>query len=184
MDRSRQLFHEVQGLPLRRIAAVLAIPPCGMLGLLIWQVVLRHPWGKQPMSDASVIGWTVFLWIIYFRLITVRLVTDVRDTELVVSLRGFWRARRTLLSDIRSAEMITYDPERDYGGYGIRTGRFGTAYVAGGQRGVCLKLVNGSTLVVGSQRPEELAGILLGSATRTSTSRNASQMPRAKKGSL
>ena len=52
-----------------------------MLGLLIWQVILGHPWGKQPMSNANVIGWTMFLWLIYFRLITVRLVTEVRDRE-------------------------------------------------------------------------------------------------------
>jgi hypothetical protein len=166
MARSRQLFHEVQSLPLRRIAAVLSIPPCGMLGLLVWQVVLRHPWGKQPMSNASVIGWTVFLWIVYFRLITVRLVTDVRDTELVVSLRGFWRTRHVLLSEIRSAETITYDPERDFGGYGIRTGRFGKAYVASGRRGVRLKLANGATVVVGSQTPEKLAGVLSDSVPR------------------
>ena len=160
MSRGQPSFYEVQRLPLRRIATVLLIPPCGMLGLLIWQVALRHPWGSHPMSNASVIGWTVFLWIIYFRLITVRLVTDVRDSELVVSLRGFWRARHILLREIRSAEMITYDPERDYGGYGIRTGRFGTAYVAAGQRGVRLELANGATVVVGSQIAEKLAGVL------------------------
>lgn len=172
MGRSRQLFYEVQRFPLRRIAVALAIPPCGMLGLLVWQVLLRHPWGKQPMSNASVIGWTVFLWIIYFRLITVRLVTEVRNAELFVSLRGLWRARRILLSDIRSAEMISYDPERDYGGYGIRTGRLGKAYVASGQRGVRLKLANGATVVVGSQRPDELAGILSGSAPCQGRSKN------------
>ena len=94
-----------------------------------------------------------------FRLITVRLVTEVRDGELVVSLRGFWRSRRILLSEIRSAEMISFDPVRDYGGYGIRTGRFGKAYIALGQRGVRIKLANGATVVVGSQRSEEMAGL-------------------------
>jgi hypothetical protein len=159
-QKSGRLFYEKQGFPLRRIGLVLATPPCVALGLLIWQVVLRHPGGKQTMSNASIIGWTVFLWILYFRLITVRLVTEVRDAALIVALRGFWRERRIPLSDIRSAEIITYDPERDYGGYGIRTGRFGKAYIAGGQRGVRLKLSDGATIAVGSQRPEDLAGIL------------------------
>lgn len=112
------------------------------------------------MSNASIIGWTVFLWILYFRLITVRLVIEVRDAALIVALRGFWRARRIPLSDIRSAEMIRYEPERDYGGYGIRTGRFGKAYIANGQQGVRLKLSDGATMVIGSQRPDELVGIL------------------------
>jgi len=135
-----------------------------MLGLLIWQVVLGHRWGKHPMSNANVIGWTIFLWAIYFRLITVRLVTEAHDGKLVIALRGFWRSRRIPLNEIRSVEAISYDPVRDYGGYGIRTGRFGKAYIAGGTRGVRMKLANGATVVVGSQRPEELAAILSSSA--------------------
>ena len=137
-----------------------------MLGVLIWQVVFGHPWGKQPMSNGNVIGWTIFLWAIFFRLITVRLVTEARDGELVISLRGFWRSRRILLYEIRSAEVISYDPVRDYGGYGIRTGRFGKAYIAAGTQGVRIKLASGATVVVGSQRSEELADILSSSAAR------------------
>ncbi len=57
-------------------------------------------------------------------------------------------------------EAITYDPERDYGGYGIRTIRDEKAYIAGGTRGVRLKLAGGGTVVVGSKKPEELVGIL------------------------
>ncbi|HXP87982.1 MAG TPA: hypothetical protein VN841_24850 [Bryobacteraceae bacterium] len=113
------------------------------------------------------IGWTIFLWVLYVRLITVRLVTEIRDTELVISLRGLWRTRRIPLSDIQSAEVIQYDPERDYGGYGIRSYRHGKAYIAEGNRGVRLKLANGAAVVVGSQRPEEVAGILCKSTNAT-----------------
>ncbi len=112
------------------------------------------------MSNARVIGWTVFLWLIYLRLITVRLVTEVRDGTLVVALRGLWRSRSILLADIQSAETVTFDPERDYGGFGIRSNRDGKAYIASGHQGVRLKLANGATFVVGSQRSDELAGIL------------------------
>jgi len=131
-----------------------------MLAVLIWQVVLGHPWGRHPMSNANVIGWTVFLWLVYVRLITVRLVTDVRDGELKVALRGFWRSRRVPLADIASVEAIAFDPVRDYGGYGIRSLRDGQAYVAGGGQGVRVRLSAGSSLVVGSQRAAELAAVL------------------------
>jgi hypothetical protein len=159
-QKSGRRFYEKQGLPLRRIAIALLVPPCIMLGLLIWQVVLGHPWGKSPMSNGNVIGWTVFLWLIYLRLITVRLVTEVRDGTLVVAMRGLWRSRRIPLADIQSADTVTFDPERDYGGYGIRSNREGKAYIASGHQGVRLKLANGATFVVGSQRSDELAGIL------------------------
>jgi hypothetical protein len=160
-QQSSQLFYEKQRFSLRRMAPALAVPPCMMLGLLIWQVVLGHPGGKYPMSNANVIAWTIFLWAIFFRLITVRLVTEIHGGDLVIYLRGFWRSRRIRLNDIRSAEVIQYDAIRDYGGYGIQTGRFGKAYIAAGTQGVRLKLASGATVVVGSQRSEELAGFLV-----------------------
>ena len=155
-------FHEEQRFPLRRTAVLLAIPPCAMMGMLVWQVVLGHPWGQHPMSNASVIGWTVFLWVVYLRLITVRLVTEIRNGELVIAMRGLWRARRIALSDISGVETVSYRPERDFGGYGIRSNRDGKAYIASGNRGVRVHLSDGSTLVVGSHRPDELEAALCG----------------------
>jgi len=131
-----------------------------MLGLLIWQVVLGHRWGKHPMSNGDVIGWTVFLCLIYLRLITVRLVTEVRQRELVIGMRGLWRLRRIPLDRIRSVETITHDIARDYGGHGIRSNRGGKAYIAGSGGGVRATLAAGEKLVLGSMRPDELAAAL------------------------
>ena len=112
------------------------------------------------MSNGDVIGWTVFLWLIYFRLITVRLVTEVRQGELIIAMRGLWRLRRVPLDRILSVETITHDIARDYGGYGFRSTRNGKAYVAKGGRGVRVTLAGGEKLVVGSDRPDELAQVL------------------------
>jgi hypothetical protein len=131
-----------------------------MLGLLIWQVLLGHPWGKHSMSNGDVIGWTVFLWLIYFRLITVRLVTEVRRRELIISMRGLLRLRRVPVDRILSVETITHDIARDYGGYGFRSTRDGKAYVANGGRGVRVTLAGGEKIFVGSQRPDELGRTL------------------------
>jgi hypothetical protein len=154
------LFREVQRFSVRRIAVALASPPLFMLGLLIWQVVLGHTWGKHPMSNGDVIGWTVFLCVIYLRLITVRLVTEVRQRELTIALRGLWRLHRIPLDRIRAAEAITHDVGRDYGGYGIRSNREGKAYIAGSGGGVRVTLADGEKLVLGSMRPGELAAAL------------------------
>ena len=124
-------------------------------------MILGHPWGKQPhVERPASIGWTIFLWLVYLRLVTVRLVTDVRSGELAVAMRGLWRERRIPLNEIKSAKAVTYDPARDYGGYGIRTTRRGTAYIAGGNRGVRLELAKGGTVLIGSARPEELAAAI------------------------
>jgi hypothetical protein len=143
-----------------RMRLLLAIPPVLMLVVVLWQVVLGHPWGKQPMSNAGAIGWTIFLWLVYFRLVTVRLVTNVRPAELSVAMRGLWRERRIPLAEIKSAKTVTYDPVRDYGGFGIRTTSRGKAYIAGGDRGVCLELVKGGAVLIGSARAEELASVI------------------------
>lgn len=159
------VFHEVQSLRVRRLRLVLAIPPLLMLALVFWQVILGHRWGKQPMSNASVIGWTIFLWVLYIRLVTVRLVTDVRPGELSVAMRGLWRARRVPLAAIKSSKTVTYDPVRDWGGFGIRTTRKGQAYIAGGNRGVRLELVKGGVILIGSGRSEELERAIQSSRT-------------------
>jgi len=157
-------FREVQNFPRRRTAILLALPPGAMLIVLVWQVVLGHPWGKDPMSNSSIIGWTVFLWLLYFRLLTVRLSTQVRDGMLVVGMTGLPLRRRVPLSGVASVETVTFDAERDYGGYGIRSIRNGKAYIAAGSSGVRVQLRAGDIMVVGSSRPDELA-----KAIRTAT---------------
>jgi hypothetical protein len=154
------LYQEKQSFRLKRQRVLLAIPPVGMTLLVIWQAILGHPWGRQPMSNANVIGWTIFLWLVYWRLVTVRLVTEVRPGELAVAMRGLWRERCIPLGEIKSAKTVTYDPARDYGGYGIRTTRRGTAYIAGGNRGVRLELAKGGTVLIGSEHPEELVSAI------------------------
>ena len=158
--KDADLFYEEQTFRQRRIRLLLAVPPAILTLLIIWQVVLGHPWGKHPMSNGSLIGWTIFLWLVYLRLVRVRLVTELGPSELLVSMRGLWRTRRIPVNDIKSVEAITFDPIRDYGGYGIRVTRHGTAYIAGGNNGVRLRLTRGAPVVVGSQRATELAGAI------------------------
>jgi hypothetical protein len=53
---------------------------------------------------------------------------------------------------------VQYRPIADHGGWGIRSGRDGErALTARGNRGVRLVLADGTRLLIGSQRPEELA---------------------------
>jgi hypothetical protein len=154
---SESVFHEEQALRQARMAIVLATVPLVFAGLVIWQVVLGHPWGRHPMSNASLIGWTIFLWLIYGRLMTVKLVTDVRPDSLSVAMRGLWRVHHIPLEQIESVEVVTFNAARDFGGYGVRTAGRTKAYVAAGDQGVSLKLRRNRTVVIGSRRSNELA---------------------------
>jgi hypothetical protein len=65
------------------------------------------------------------------------------------------------ISSITRVEVVTYRPLADCGGWGIRRGRDGERVLnARGNRGVRLILSDGSRLLIGSQRPEELAQAL------------------------
>jgi len=56
--------------------------------------------------------------------------------------------------------VLTYSPISDYGGWGIRYGSIGKAYNVSGNRGVQLELLNGERILIGSQKPEELAAAI------------------------
>lgn len=77
-----------------------------------------------------------------------------------LSVRFFpfhWKPRRIPLEDAQRVEAVEYSPLRDYGGWGIRSGWAGRAYNVSGNRGVRLEFSSGKPLLIGSQRPEELA---------------------------
>lgn len=156
-NRAEPDFHEVQALRQWHLRLVLAMPPAAILFIAVRQLGFHHPWGSPPMSNGGVVFLTVLLVAVYIRLITVRLVTDVRSGELSVGLQGLWRRRRVPLGSIRSAIEVQYDPAAEYGGYGIRSGAQSLAYIASGNRGVQVELNDGQKLLIGSQRPGELA---------------------------
>jgi hypothetical protein len=88
-------------------------------------------------------------------LLTLRLTTIV--TSDVLSVRyGFLYKARVPLSEIALAEAVEYAPVREYGGWGIRGSRRRRALNARGNQGVLVTRSDGTTLLVGSQRPREL----------------------------
>lgn len=149
-------FRESQSFRQWRLWISLAIPPLVLCLICVWQVVLGHSLGKHPMSNGGLIGLTVFLWLVYMRLVTVRLTTEVREREIVIRLRGLMRRVRIPISEIQSASMAVCDPLREFGGYGFRKGRVGKGYLANGNRGVRLEFKDKTRAFLGSQKPEAL----------------------------
>ena len=157
-----RLFYERQSFRPRRMRILTAILPAAMLALTVVQVAFGLHWGKQ--SNGSLIGWTIFLWLVYWRLMTVKLVTEVRPDQLRVKMSGLWRWRRIPLTQITSATEVSFDPVRDWGGYGIRVTRRGRAYLSGGTDGVEVRTRNQGLFLVSSGRAAELARVLRESA--------------------
>lgn len=90
---------------------------------------------------------------------SLRMNTTVTPEGVVVSY-GFLGSTRVALSDIARAQAVVYRPIRDYGGWGIRGFANRRAWNVRGDRGVLLVRSDGSTLLIGSQRPRELLSAL------------------------
>lgn len=63
--------------------------------------------------------------------------------------------RRIGWEEIERIYARTYSPLLEYGGWGIRFGRSGTAYNIRGHQGIQLELKNGKKLLLGTQQPQE-----------------------------
>lgn len=155
------LYSETQPLRLWQVRVVLAIPPVVLLFICCRQMLWHKPWGSPPVANADLIFLTMVAWAVYLRLITVRLVTRLRSRDVEIRLKGLWKRRRIPLEEIRSAEVADYDPVQRFGGYGVRTTRRGTAFIAGGKGAAELVMENGQHIVIGSREPVELVRRIL-----------------------
>lgn len=67
------------------------------------------------------------------------------------------RVVRIPLDNIASAEVRSFSPLREFGGYGIRRNRTTWGYFLRGDRGVGITTVSGRDILIGSDHPERLA---------------------------
>ena len=161
------LFHEVQ--EFRRLWFALLIFPGSavLIGIFSYgmyrQLGRGISFGSDPMPD-------LLLWVLgpfmillgcflIFIFLTMRLMITVKKGGLYVRYVPFVN-RRIAFVDIERCEARTYNPFREYGGWGIRGGKNRRAYNVRGNRGVQLFFKNGSSLLIGSQRADELAGAI------------------------
>lgn len=91
-----------------------------------------------------------------------RMTTEVVPSQLSVWFGWIPTYRRVVpVGEISSLEVVRYRPIRECGGWGIRTGPEGERVLnARGDRGVRILLRDGTRLLIGSQRPDELARAL------------------------
>jgi hypothetical protein len=151
------VFKEVQHFQQPWVRILLA----SVTGVFLWgcyhQLVRGEPWGQRPMSNLALV--TMTLGVVGFScwLLRTELVTEVRDREVCTQFKMLWKPRRIPYAAVLSAEPVTFSPMKQYGGWGIRRGRYGWAYTVRGNRGVQLTLAGGEKFLIGSQRAEELA---------------------------
>lgn len=132
---------------------------------LVQQIIFRKPFGNHPTSDMGlVLSAALVVGIMALSLgvmLSMRLVTMVRRDGLYLRFAPLHRKYRVIpWKEIARAESMVYRPLLDYGGWGIKYGRKGKVYNVRGNQGVLLTFGDGKTLMVGSQRADELAAAI------------------------
>jgi hypothetical protein len=162
---NRVIFKEVQQFRQPLIWALLLAILAATLSIFGWGVVVA-PGGPDAWKDklialailgaaVLVVGGLVYL----FHLLN--LTTEVRTDGLYVRFYPFHLSFKKIpLEKVRTFYATTYHPILQYGGWGIRYGWSGKAYNVSGNRGVKFEFIKGRHLLIGSQRPEELAHAL------------------------
>ena len=125
-----------------------------------WYLVVAHfVFGAavEASGELVVVVWVLAGVLLPALLVAARLVTEVAPRGLRLRFPPFV-TREVPFAEIRRVQPPTYRPLREYGGWGIRWGRGGKrAYNVSGREGVEVELTDGRTVIVGSQRPDELA---------------------------
>jgi hypothetical protein len=169
MRANSVLFSEEQQFrqPWLWIVFIVAIAPVPIItGYGVYrQIVQGEQWGNRPTSDAALIVIAIATTALVISLLallwTARLVTVVRTDGLLVRFKPFHLSPKQIdLRQVESVESVTYSPLAQYGGWGIRYGRGGKAYNVAGNKGVRLRMSGGRRLLIGSQRPDELAAAI------------------------
>ena len=126
------------------------------------QLILEKPFGNNPAPDSVMVIIAIIFGIgLPLFTFSTNLTTEVHSDGLYIRFFPFHLSfRRIAIEEIMGFEACTYNPIRDYGGWGIRYGRKGKAYNVSRNRGVQLELLNRKHLLIGSQKPKELAEAL------------------------
>ena len=154
-------FQERQRIKVWWIWLAVVVPAVVMGSIFVEQIVHGRPHGEHPGPDWLVWLLSIFLCVLVPALLLVLELTVTVD-DVGVHVRYFPFIRRTIpFSDIRACRAREYRPIREFGGWGIRTGLGRkSAYNASGNLGVELYLNDGRSIMLGSQRHQELAAAL------------------------
>jgi hypothetical protein len=126
--------------------------------LIVGYGLYRQAGLNQPLVSGALL-WPAFIVavVVAVWLARTKLVTEVRDDGLFVCFVWLWPERTIPWDQTRSVEARSYRPIRDFGGWGVRWATRGIVYHARGKSGVRLVLASGERVLIGSQRPDDLA---------------------------
>lgn len=127
------------------------------------QVALNKPFGNNPASNEGLWVVNVFIWLLTAFLFSMRLHTRIKDDGIYVRFIPLHRKyKHYAWEQLQGCYVRQYRPLAEYGGWGIRYGfsKYGKALNVSGNMGLQLVFADGSKLLIGTQKPEELQEVI------------------------
>ncbi|WP_024479996.1 hypothetical protein [Cellulophaga baltica] len=159
--KEKPLFHEEQKFT-QWWLWLLLLAPIVILFYTLVKPILEDPnqangnfsFSLIPSNDFWISLGLMLVVLILFMLL--KLKTTLSQDYIQVSFFPFF-TKKWNWSEINTAEIVTYG----FVGYGIRLSlKYGTVYNIKGNQGLAIHLKNGKKLMVGTQKPEELANVI------------------------
>ena len=135
--------------------------------VIAWTLFFLQIVGGEPVGDDPAPDWVIWLMVVamgigfplWFALLTLETIVDSDGVH--VRFRNGIGRKDISFADIRGVQSRAYRPLLEFGGWGLRWGRHQRrAFTASGTQGVDIDLADGRTVLIGSQRADELAGII------------------------
>jgi uncharacterized membrane protein (DUF485 family) len=158
------LFRERQRLPNWALVVIIVLGVGLPLYIAFQQLWLGRPFGDKPMSNRGVAVLVPCIILPVLALARLNLDTRLYRDRLRVRLFPF-ADDNFPLSRIVRWEVRNYSAIKEFMGWGVRYGSGGIGYTMKGNHGLQLILDDGSRVLVGSQRPKDIASALTTAAT-------------------
>ena len=153
------LFHERQRPPAWILVVIIVLGVGLPLYIAVQQLCLGKPVGNHPVSNWGVAILVPCITLPCLALARLRLSTQLYRDRLRIRLFPF-ADYSVPVPRIERWEVRNYSAMKEFMGWGVRLGAGGIAYTMKGNRGLQLVLDDGSRVLVGSQRPEDIASAL------------------------
>ena len=123
------------------------------------ELLMAEQFGGIPMSDSGLIISTALSLLVTLLIALTRLDTIIKPDGIYVRFFPFHlKFRQYPWDSIAQVFVREYKPISEYGGWGYRLGLFGKgkAFNVYGNQGIQLVFTNGSKLLIGTNRPDEV----------------------------
>ncbi|MBO0949776.1 hypothetical protein [Fibrella forsythiae] len=145
-------YKETQRMNYRWLLLLLVISLGGGTWVLVEQIGFGHPIGDKPATNTELLFIALFPASIVIFVLAFSLTTDVTAEGIRLRYFPIW-STSVKWHEVKYVQIINYG----FVGYGVRfTAEYGTVYNAKGNVGLLVQKTDGSRLLIGTQRPEEL----------------------------